>query len=456
MTFAKNLTVFHTIDYMHRFLSSFIFLFVLICRVAFFSSCKKDSSTPGNANPDLATVSTDRVEAITTNSALVVSTVSKEGKSAVTGMGIAYGKNPNPTVVADNNIPYASFGVGTFNTQLSNLESGTTYYVRAYATNSSGTAYGNQVSFSTINIVLATLSTTTASDITSTAAISGGNITTDGGSSITDRGVCWSTSENPTIALTTKTSEGIGTGSFTSNISGLSPGTTYYVRAYATNSAGTAYGNQQTLTTLTQNLFNPNLTYGTMSDNDGNSYKTIVIGSQTWMAENLKTGKYRNGDPIPTNLSNTAWQTATTGAFAIYNNDAASNTTYGKLYNWYAVADPRGLCPTGWHVPTDAELTILQNYLGGINIAGGKLKSTSSLWTPNTGATNESGFSGLPGGNRSNNGFYSSLGYYGYWWSSSEFLEADAWSRGLITNNGIFYRTKYYRQNGFSIRCLRD
>jgi uncharacterized protein (TIGR02145 family) len=221
---------------------------------------------------------------------------------------------------------------------------------------------------------LATLTTTTVSSITSTTASSGGNISNDGGGAVTARGVCWSTSQNPTIALTTKTLDGTGTGTFTSSITGLSPSSVYYVRAYATNSAGTSYGNQQTMTTTTT-IFNPNLTYGAVNDIDGNTYKTIVIGTQTWMAENLKTTKYRNGDTIPTNLTNAAWSDATTGAYAIYNNDAANNTIYGKLYNWYAVTDSRNICPVGWHVPSDSEWTTLVNYLGGALVAGGKLKS---------------------------------------------------------------------------------
>jgi uncharacterized protein (TIGR02145 family) len=319
---------------------------------------------------------------------------------------------------------------------------------------------------------LATLTTTTVSSITSTTASSGGNISNDGGAAVTARGVVWSTSQNPTIALTTKTNNGTGTGTFTSSITGLSLGTVYYVRAYATNSAGTAYGNQQTLTTTTavSGVFNPNLTYGTMIDNDGNTYKTIVIGTQTWMAENLKTTKYRNGNAIPTNLTDAAWTAATTGAYAIYNNDAVNNTIYGKLYNWYAVADSRNLCPTGWHVPSDGECKTLEISLGmsasDADLAGnrgtaqnvgGKLKSTSSLWTaPNTGATNESGFSGLPGGPRNYDGTYLDVGGSGFWWSSTGNSTTNAWGRVLLYYNGDSLRNLNDKRNGFSVRCLRD
>jgi len=308
---------------------------------------------------------------------------------------------------------------------------------------------------------LATLTTTTVSSISSTSASSGGNISNDGGGAVTARGVVWSTSQNPTIALTTKTVDGTGTGSFTSSITALSPGTVYYVRAYATNSAGTAYGNQQILTTATSS--NP-------VDVDGNVYTTVTIGTQVWMKENLKVSKYRNGDPIPTNLTDLAWSSATTGAFAIYDNSDANNTTYGKLYNWYAVADTRNLCPVGWHVPSDTEWKTLEISLGmsatdadltggrgSFQNVGGKLKSTSSLWNaPNTGATNESGFSGLPGGFRSVDGAYGTIGDNGNGWSSTESSTADAWIRYLYYNLGNSSRYNYNKQVGFSVRCLRD
>ncbi len=196
---------------------------------------------------------------------------------------------------------------------------------------------------------------------------------------------------------------------------------------------------------------------GSVTDIDGNTYQTVQIGTQVWMKENLKVSKYRNGDPIPTNLSNAAWENTTTGAYAIYNDEASNNMTYGKLYNWYAVTDSRNLCPVGWHVPSDGEWTTLENYLGGDSIAGGKLKSTSSLWiSPNIGATNESGFSGLPGGFLNFNGTYYYIGNYGYWWSSSEYSPAKAWTWSLSYSAGNSNRNGNYERSGFSVRCLRD
>jgi uncharacterized protein (TIGR02145 family) len=275
---------------------------------------------------------------------------------------------------------------------------------------------------------------------------SGGTISSDGGSVVTARGVCWSTSPGPTVALPTKTSNGSGTGSFSSNITGLNAGTTYYVRAYATNGVGTAYGNEVTFTT--SNL---------VVDVDGNTYDTVVIGTQVWMSKNLRVSKYRNGDPIPTNLSNSTWQNTTSGACTIYNNAVVNDSIYGKLYNWYAVADPRGLCPTGWHVPSDAEWTTLENFLGGSSVAGGKMKAVSSLWTaPNTGATNSSGFTGLPGGCRNSSGSFINIGLFGYWLSSTQDSGIHAWSRNLGNAGVSVNRSNFSKSFGFSVRCVRD
>ena len=214
---------------------------------------------------------------------------------------------------------------------------------------------------------------------------------------------------------------------------------------------------------------------GTVTDIDSNVYQTVKIGDQWWMAENLRTTRYRNGDAIPTNLSNTQWQNTTSGAYAIYphggvdgiNSGAGVVAAYSKLYNWFAVDDSRGLCPLGWHVPSDAEWTTLVNYLGGSSVAGGKMKSTRTepgphpRWSsPNTGATNESGFSGLPGGNRTNRGLYSLIGIYGGWWSSTEhasiFLTTTAWSRDLDYRYGNVSTQYWLKHGGFSVRCLRD
>jgi len=181
----------------------------------------------------------------------------------------------------------------------------------------------------------------------------------------------------------------------------------------------------------------------------------IKIGTQTWTSKNLNVTTYRNGDVIPQVQDANAWAKLTTGAWCYYENKTANGTTYGKLYNWFAVNDPRGLAPKGYHIPTDAEWTILTDYLGGDTIAGTKMKSTSG-WDNNGNGSNTSGFAGLPGGYRSYDGSFNYIGALGNWWSSSENNSSDAWFRYLTSSDGNVDRNGNDKQNGFSVRCLRD
>ena len=309
--------------------------------------------------------------------------------------------------------------------------------------------------------VAPTVTLAPVTNITSNSATSGGYITTEGTSAVTARGVCLATTQNPTTA-NSKTADGTGTGTFISNLKGLFPGTSYYLRAYATNSAGTSYGDEIPFKTLA-------ITYGTMSDNDGNVYRTITIGTQVWMVENLKTTKYRNGESIPNVTVNTSWKALTTGAYCWYNNDATIyKADYGALYNWYAVADGRNIAPMGWHVPTYSDWTLLKDYLGGRSVAGGPLKETGdSHWqTPNRYATNSTGFTALPGGRRNfDQNFFVGLGSYGYWWSSTIACPPTgacpptwAWSCLSISSgdNDVGLNDAYNRKDGLSVRCVRD
>jgi uncharacterized protein (TIGR02145 family) len=176
------------------------------------------------------------------------------------------------------------------------------------------------------------------------------------------------------------------------------------------------------------------------------------------MNKNLDVAFYRNGDPIPQVTNATAWAALTTGAWCYYNNDSTQGNKYGKLYNWYAVNDPRGLAPQGWHIPSDAEWTILETTLGGSTVAGGKMKEAGTLnWTaPNTGGNNNSGWAGLPGGIRFNDGFFSSVGIVGYWWSATEGSATNALWRFLVNINGNIYTENLNKRFGHSVRCLRD
>jgi uncharacterized protein (TIGR02145 family) len=209
-------------------------------------------------------------------------------------------------------------------------------------------------------------------------------------------------------------------------------------------------------------MFNPDLTYGTVSDIDGNVYKTITIGTQVWMAENLKVTRYCNGDSILNIADNTQWNNLTTGAYCDYGNSSAKGAIYGKLYNWHAVVDPRNICPAGWHVPDDAEWETLFNYLGGYQVIGGKMKETGiTHWAyTNDGATNESGFTGLPGGMRYFDGGFIDVGLSGYWWSSTDapdYYNLDAYYQYLsgAGDDNVGYGTGS-KNNGMSVRCLKN
>ncbi|MFH1321218.1 MAG: FISUMP domain-containing protein, partial [Bacteroidota bacterium] len=207
----------------------------------------------------------------------------------------------------------------------------------------------------------------------------------------------------------------------------------------------------------------------TVTDIDGNVYNTVTIGTQVWLKENLKVTHYRNGDAIPNVTDDTAWSNLTTGAYCWYYNDAATYAnTYGALYNWHTVADSRNMCPTGWHVATHSEWNIMEKYLDNTvdtNVAGwsgtdigGKLKEADTLhWnSPNTGATNSSGFTALPGGIRVNDGTFDYVGRCGNWCSATENGATSAWAPRLYYHDSMIYRGSYNKSYGFSIRCVRD
>jgi uncharacterized protein (TIGR02145 family) len=292
------------------------------------------------------------------------------------------------------------------------------------------------------SLFLPVLSTSSITQITATTARSGGNVYSDGGYPVTARGVCWSTAPDPTTS-DSRTNDGTGNGVFTSSITGLKPNTTYYARAYAVNSMGTKYGNE--ISFVTQQ-----------------GYEYIGIGGLKWMLKNLDVDRYSNGDPIPQVTDMAQWAGLTTGAWCYYDNDPATGAIYGKLYNWYAVNDPRGLAPSGWRIPTDLEWKDLEMQLGmtleqanaidsrGTD-EGGKLKESGTLhWrAPNAGATNSSGFTALPGGYRTYGGNFSYMRDFGYWWTSSN------WTRRLGSGSATVIRNTGDMRLGLSVRCVR-
>lgn len=310
-------------------------------------------------------------------------------------------------------------------------------------------------------VYIPTLTTTEISGITAYAAISGGTILNEGSSDVTSRGICWGIYANPTIISNSKTIDGAGDGNFTSNIySGLMPGTTYYVRAYATSNVGTAYGNSISFSTAnTPIIFNSNLSYGVVKDVENNEYKTIVIGTQTWMAENLKTTRYNNGDLIGTTIPPTlTLQFQGINKFQWAYNGIESNVDYyGRLYTWHSVTDTRNICPTGWHVPSDIEWTTIVNYLGGSMLAVNQLKEVGEMhWHYSNIGNNSSGFTALPGGNRGNPAYFAGINHSGAFWSCTQSDADYAWNRGITTPSESVLRHITNKSDGLSVRCLKD
>jgi uncharacterized protein (TIGR02145 family) len=409
------------------------------------------------------TVTTSSATDIAETSATVGGEVTSDGGETVTEKGIYSSLLPDAESTGTK-LALGS-GTGVFSTSLPGLTEGTIYYIMAYATNSLGTSYGGEETFTTLS--LPTLTTTAISAITDVSAESGGDITDDGGSTITARGICWNTSGNPTKAdfWTLQSGE---TGSYSSSLTGLTTNTTYYVRAYATNSVGTEYGQEFTLKTMT----------GTMTDIDNISYYTVTLGAQEWMAENLKVTHYPDGSAIPHVTDNTEWANLvdnnTDDAYCYYNNNSSSE--YGALYTYAAALNA---CPAGWHLPSDAEWTELENYLAdnGYNYDGttgggstkiAKAMATASGWSSHftigtVGNTdypekrNASGFSGLPGGFRylSNGTFYNAA-YIGIWWGSTEYSSTNAYGRSLHYYYSNLYLDNKQKSYGYSIRCVRD
>jgi len=392
--------------------------------------------------------------------------------------GICISSMPNPTLTSE----FVSEGSGDLINGIpippDSFQSNTNYYARAYATNAYGTDYSNQLSFTTYSdsLVFALDSLQYDAGTAAMRLFSTTNYAVDCNSNscneISDKGLCWSSSPNPTVA-DTMLSNGPGCAIALEQIVGeINQGATYYFRAYAMLAPDSvAYSNELVYTVPIDPaslhtcgaiaVHNPSLTYGSLTDQEGNEYKTIVIGTQEWMAENLKTSIYNNGDSIAHVTDGWEWQGLTSGAWCHYNNDSQYECPYGKMYNWHAVADPRNVCPTGWHVPIDAEWSSLTNFLGGGNPAWVKLKSTGTLyWFDSNGyisnSTNESGFSALPGGWYFGGDSFYQLSALGSWWSSTEVDINTAWSRSIGYMLENVNQDYSYKNQGLSIRCLKD
>jgi uncharacterized protein (TIGR02145 family) len=304
---------------------------------------------------------------------------------------------------------------------------------------------------------LPTIETVSVSSVFQREALSGGKISSDGGFELWAKGIVWSKVKNPDISLITKTNEGANSENYISKLTNLQPDTRYYVRAYATNRAGTGYGQEQTF----------------MTEREAAVFSgSVSIGAQVWQTKNLNVDRFRNGDIIPEAKSGGEWSSVGKKgqpAWCYYENKTSNGSIYGKLYNWYAINDSRGICPEGWHIPNNSEWTTLTNFLGGGEVAGGKMKMKGiNYWhSPNSGATNSSGFSALPGGSRSSDLTFNNGRSEVFFWSTTEFNINNAWYIYISTddpNTGMSHGTDYPpvfnlasgKSSGLSVRCIKD
>jgi len=418
-----------------------IFLFVsVIVGMLFLHSCVED--------PTLPVLTTGQASEITINSALVSGNVTDDGGADVTARGICWGTASMP--VLDDEFKASGTGKGEFTCVVEELAPNTQYFARAYAENSVGIAYGNEVAFTT-GTAAPTVTTGQVSGVTATSAVCGGTVTYNGGGLITEKGICWSTTPDPDLQ-DTFTSSSTGTETFSSTMTNLLPGTRYYAKAYVKNAGGTAYGEQI--------IFNTKL-----ADIEGTLYGVVYIGNQVWMSENLKTTKLNDNTIIPDVPDDSTWVHLSTPAYCWLLNDVQYRNVYGALYNWFTVETGK-LCPSGWHVPTDDEYKVLEQTLGmasdQLNLLewrgtdqGAKMKSTTG-WAAGENGTNTSGFTALPGGYRwAKNGAFNGIGMITYFWSS-ELNETYGWYRRLDGQNSDVFRSGTSKTGGKYIRCVKD
>jgi len=417
------------------------------------TNCEKDDENI----VELPSISTLAVTEITATTAKSGGNVTNDNGGEITSKGIVWSTSQNPTFEQNIGITIEGAGAGLFQSMLTGLSQNTNYYVRSHATNSAGTAYGSQVQFKTelagIAPEAAFITLTTSGTVPLTVQFSDqstNNPTSwqwDFGDGITD------TQQNPEH---TYQNEG-----------------GYTVQLTVTNSYGsdTEVKNNYISVTSVGGTGQPCPGTPTVTDTDGNVYNTVHIGDQCWMKENLKTTKYSNGTPLayPGPDSN-AWEYNTTGAYAWYDNNISYKDIYGALYNYYAVNNTNGLCPSGWHVPSDDEWKKFEGTMDsqyGVghdewngtgwrgHDVGKKLKATSG-WNSNGNGTDDYGFGALAGGYRSNIGNFDYLGDYGFWWSATETSSVGAWSRILSYDHDRVSRTNGTEELGMSVRCLKD
>jgi len=428
-------------------------------------SCEKEAQPP--------VVETTGVSDIGLTTLTVSGTLVEVGNEGVGQHGFCWSEAPAPEIEGDScTLLGPRFETGHFTSDIEGLNQNTVYYIRAYAVNEAGIAYGKEMVVTTDRTLTVPLVVTSGMHtVAEYSAIAGGVVRDDGGSEVTSYGVCWAITPDPSIEGTHKVFSG-GTGPYSTTIKDLELSTIYFVRAFAINSTGLAYGNEVTFRTNDSPV----------TDIDGNVYPTVVIGEKIWMTKNLEVTRYANGILVPHIPEDFWWDSLRVNepGFCYYLNSTAYRNDYGALYSWSAAVngqdsiDPelepiQGVCPDGWHLPSDGDWKELEIFLGMSeqeadstgwrgNI-GGKLKSIGNeYWlTPNKGATNETRFTAMPAGDRFPKGEFFNLRYSTFYWTSSNYDTDYAWARALGYLVTSMYRGHQdSKEFGFSVRCVRD
>jgi uncharacterized protein (TIGR02145 family) len=410
-----------------------IFIAILIATLF---SCKKQETLP--------IITTLRPCLITDVSASCGGVVYDDGKSKVTERGLCFSEVNGKPSITDHKIICNGEG-SNFTGDLVDLKPKTKYYIRSYAMSSEGVAYGGLQEMITFEFSpYPSVVTATNTSVGLNSALCGGSLIFTNVASITEYGICYSKSNQLPLITDSKLICQSSSSFFTGQLVNLDPNTVYYFRAYATNKDGTGYGAVLMFKTYS----------GMVADIEGNIYFTVKIGGQEWMAQNLNTSKYRDGTDIGEVQGNTNWTSNNTGAWCNYNDDVLTGNVYGKLYNWYAVNNSRGLAPAGWHVASQAEWLTLLNYCNSdISQAGRKLSEQGSSHWQNGGGSNDFSFAALPGGVRGSEGFYYLTQLYSFWTSSStntNFAPMYSYGGEAPTISDL---EKYY---GCSVRCIKD
>ena len=408
--------------------------------VIFTPYCKKDEPAT------IPVLTTSPIINVTATTATSGGNITSDGRAKVKISGVCWSNVANPTISDSKTTGHVE--IGQFVSEITGLTGGLTFHVRAYAINSVGTGYGADIESTTLAQMPSSF-TQFATNLTLSGATLNGIVNANGLSTSVTFEYGTTISYGSTTTAAQSPVDGSDSTNVSADITGLTFGTTYHFRVKAVNSLGTTFGDDNTFNTYSI----------TVKDIDGNIYNTLTIGTQVWMVENLKTTRYLNGDLIgTTNPATLDISLESTPKYQwAYDGNESNVIKYGRLYTGYAVEDPRNLCPDGWHVPTPDEWNILIDYLGGDSVAGGKLKEAglAHWFEPNEGATNESGFTALPGGARYHLGTFDEFGQYGNW-ALSSVPDVLIGVRTMFYNNTKVHTSGTNKAEGYSIRCLQD